>query len=138
MSNAKHIAHAALGAISIFAIGVVVGLLLDRAFLNPTELAADVPAEMALDATHESFFQDMRADLGFTEMQARQVQQIFAKHQAAVNDAWSAVHTRLNAAIDSVTAEIEAVLEPDQREKLHEWLMERHGLRDAHGVGESH
>jgi hypothetical protein len=139
MSDTKHVLHALLGAVSIFAIGVVGGVLLDRAILHPSALSAHTDAAArTIDATHESFLQEMRADLGLTERQASQVQEIFARHQAAVNEAWSAVHTRLDAAIDSVTTEIEAVLDLEQRFELHEWLMEKHGVSAGHGVGEGH
>ena len=139
MSKAKHVAHAVLGAVSILAIGVVLGVLVDRVIFNPSALAADVPsASMTLDASHEGFLRGLRDDLGLTEEQASRVHEIMSRHQAAVNDAWSAVHARLDAAIDSVTAEIEAILDPGQRVGLHEWLMERHGVRDAHTIGEGH
>ena len=112
---------------------------MDRVIFNPSALAADVPsASMTLDASHEGFLRGLRDDLGLTEEQASRVHEIMSRHQAAVNDAWSAVHARLDAAIDSVTAEIEAILDPGQRVGLHEWLMERHGVRDAHTIGEGH
>jgi len=93
---------------------------------------------MRIDASHESFIREMRADLGLTGQQARQVQEVFARHQTAVNEAWSAVHTRLDAAIDSVTTEIEAILDSEQRADLHEWLMDKHGVSAGHDVGEGH
>ena len=139
MSNAKHLAHAVLGAISILALGVVLGVFLDRVVFHPSDLAANTSsAAMALDASHESFLQGLSADLGLTAEQAGQVREIMSRHQAAVNDAWSAVHSRLEAAIDSVTAEIEAILDPGQREGLHDWLVERHGESAGHGTGVGH
>ncbi len=139
MSNAKHVAHAALGAVSILAIGMVLGVFLDRVIAHPNEPAAHSPtSETALDASHESFLSELQSDLGLTEEQAGRVQEILTRHQAAVNDAWTAVHSRLDAAIDSVTVEIEALLDSEQRAGLHEWLMERHGVREAHTVGEGH
>ena len=139
MSQTKHVAHALLGAVSILAIGIVAGILLDRAILHPTALSAHTEtAAIAINATHEGFFNEMRADLGLTEQQAAQVREIFNKHQQAVNDAWAAVHAMLNAAIDSVTTEIEAVLDPEQRAELHEWLVGKHGMATGHGYGEGH
>lgn len=138
MSNAKHVGHALLGAISILAIGVVAGVLIDRALLHPSELSAHTEPAATIDATHDSFFHEMRADLGLNDQQARQVQEIFTRHQAAVNDAWSEVHTRLDAAIDSVTTEIEAILDQEQRADLHQWLVDKHGVSSGHGQGEGH
>lgn len=139
MSHAKHVGHALLGAISILAIGIVAGVLLDRAILHPSALSAHTEsAAVALDATHDNFFHEMRADLALNEQQARQVQEIFTRHQAAVNEAWSEVHTRLDAAIDSVTTEIEAILDSEQRADLHQWLVDKHGVSSGHGQGEGH
>ena len=139
MSNAKHVAHAVLGAVSILAIGVVLGVLLDRVILHRVDPAVHSPTgAMALAASHGDFLRELQTDLGLTEEQAGRVQGVLTRHQAAVNDAWTAVHSRLDAAIDSVTAEIEVLLDPEQRAGLHAWLMERHGVTKTHTVGEGH
>jgi len=139
MNNARHLIHAAIGAASILVIGIVLGVLLDRVVFHRSASALDHPsAALALDASHEQFLQELHDDLGLTAKQASQVQEILSRHQGAVNDAWSAVHSLLEAAIDSVTEEIEAVLEPGQRERLHGWLLERHGASVSHGVAEGH
>jgi len=137
MSNAKHLIHAAIGAASILVIGIVLGVLLDRVVLHRSASAIDYPsAALALDASHEQFLQELHDDLGLTAKQASQVQEILSRHQGAVNEAWSAVHSLLEAAIDSVTQEIEAVLEPGQRERLRAWLLEQHGEPVSHEMGE--
>ncbi len=137
MNNARHLIHAAIGAASILVIGIVLGVLLDRVVLHRSASALDLPsAALALDASHEQFLQELHDDLGLTAKQASQVQEILSRHQGAVNEAWSAVHSLLEAAIDSVTEEIEAVLEPGQRERLHGWLLERHGESVSHEMGE--
>jgi Spy/CpxP family protein refolding chaperone len=138
MSNTKHLVHAAIGAVSILVIGGVLGVLLDRvALAHSSASEPEHPtATLALDARHEEFLQELQDDLGLTAEQAKQVHEILSRHQGAVNEAWSAVHTILEAAIDSVTSEIEAVLEPAQRRQLHEWLLERHGRAVSHEMSE--
>jgi hypothetical protein len=139
MRNAKHLIHAAIGAVSILVIGVVFGVLLDRIVLHPGAPASHYPpAALDLDASHEGFLRELRTDVGLSSEQAGRVREILSRHQGAVNEAWSSVHSRLEAAIDSVTREIEAILEPGQREKLHGWLMERHGESVTHRLRESH
>ena len=136
MSHAKHVLHAALGAVSILAIGVVLGVLLDRVvLLHGPSASYSAAASQSVDATHQSFLRELADDLGLTEAQATQVHEILVRHQAAVDEAWSLVHSRLESAIDSVTAEIEAVLEPGQRDRLSEWLRERYG-ESAHRVAD--
>lgn len=129
MSNTKHLIHAAIGAVSILVIGVVLGVLLDRVALlhsSTSELEHLTPA-LALDTRHQEFLKDLQDDLQLTAEQATRVHEILSRHQNSVNEAWSAVHRVLEATIDSVTVEIEAVLAPEQRRRLHEWLLERHG-----------
>jgi hypothetical protein len=139
MSHTKHLIHATLGAISIFVIGVVVGVLIDRVVTRHSTVAMELHAQQsAVDAGHEGFLADLQNDLGLSADQASQVHEILNRHQEAVSDAWLAVHSRLEAAIDSVTSEIEQVLDADQRTALHEWLMQRHGLPVSHRVGEGH
>jgi len=139
MSRFKHFVHALLGAVSIFVIGVVVGVLFDRSVLHRADPSIDFhSAESSLDASHENLLADLQDDLGLSSEQSSQVQAILNRHQAAVNDAWSAVHSRLEAAIDSVTAEISEVLDSEQRVQLHEWLLARHGISSSHADGEGH
>ncbi len=139
MSQAKHIAHAVLGAVSILAVGVVLGIFLDRVVLQSSDMPSELESESTgLDATHEAFLGELSVDLGLTEVQVRQVHEILSRHQTSVNEAWTAVHSLLEAAIDSVTTEIEAVLDSTQREGLHDWLLERHGVSAVHNAGAGH
>ena len=129
MSNTKHVVHATLGAISILVIGIVIGVFFDRTFLAHTgQAAAQHSPDVALDTDHENFVEDLQHDLGLSREQAAQVHEILNSHQAAVDDAWSAVHSRLAAAIDSVHAEIAEILDSEQQLQLHEWLSARHGI----------
>jgi hypothetical protein len=137
MSNKKHVIHAALGAVSLLVIGVVIGVHMDRTLFRAAAAVTDAHSQAsALDANHENFLQGLRSDLGLSETQASQIHEILSRHQAAVDESWSIVHARLESAIDSVTSEIEAILDSNQRVELHEWLMERHGLSDSHGADE--
>ena len=139
MSNTKHVIHAILGATSIFVIGAVAGVVADRTILSHSVAATDLHAQRsAVNTNHEVFLADLQHDVGLSEEQAAKVHEIMSRHQEAVNDAWSAVHSNLAAAIDSVTSEIEQILDSDQRDALHEWLMRRHGLSGSNRVGEGH
>lgn len=139
MSHAKHLVHAAIGAASILAIGVVVGVALDRVVLLHGDSAPHgaIPTD-TLDAGHSDLLRELGTELGMTDAQASQVHEILTRHQEAVDEAWAAVHSRLASAIDSVTAEIEAILEPEQRDRLFEWLRERHAQPPHDLSGEAH
>lgn len=139
MSQTKHAIHAAIAAVSILAIGVVLGILLDRTVLVSAQTGHSVPASASgLDERHQTFLRDLAENLSLSEAQAGQVHEILARHQSAVDEAWYSVHILLQSTIDSVTAEIEGVLDADQRVGLHEWLMEQHGVSESRDAGEGH
>jgi hypothetical protein len=115
------------------------GVALDRVVLSHgSQAVAQHSPDTALDTSQEGFQEDLQHDLGLSNAQAAQVFGILNRHQTAVNDAWHAVHSRLDAAIDSVHAEIAEVLDSEQQMQLHEWLLARHGISDARRVGEGH
>jgi|GEM_PF-2933889 len=139
MSNTRHLIHASIAAFSILAIGIVLGVVLDRTMLlqglsDPNA----VTEEQQLDSRHQDFHSELAAELGLSGDQARTVHEILIRHQSAVDEAWVFVHTQLESVIDSVTNEIEAILDSAQRERLFEFIRERHGapppqtLRNPH------
>jgi hypothetical protein len=139
MSQTKHAIHAVVAAVSILAIGVVSGVLLDRTVLSHAYASPHSSmSARSLDEQHRTFMRDLTADLGLTQTQAAQVHEVLARNQSAVDEAWSTVHTLIASTIDNVTAEIEAILDAEQRQELHEWLLERHGMSVTPGGGEGH
>lgn len=129
MSRVRHFVHAGIAAVSILAIGVVLGVVLDRTvLLSSGSEAHGATAAVGLDERHRTFHRELAEELGLSDTQAEQVREILIRHQAAVDQAWVAVHTQLESVIDSVTAEIEAILDPRQRDRLFEYLREQHGM----------
>lgn len=57
-------------------------------------------------------------ELGLTDDQRRQIEQIFARAQPRTDAVLNEMLPRLRAATDSINAEIQAVLTPEQRRRL--------------------
>lgn len=135
MTDGRHILHALLGALSILIMGVVAGVALDRVVLIPRHaMASSVARPLATPMDHEEVLAELGVELGLTDDQARQVHAIFARHQPTVDRAWETARAALLEAIAGATAEIDLVLNADQRERMHEWLELRHGDAAIHGL----
>jgi hypothetical protein len=132
-------ARAVLAGLSIFLIGAVAGVVLDRALLTPANSHASVTgAERRVHRDHDEVLADLSARLGLTSEQSARVREIFSEHQAEIDSAWAQVHRNLEGAFDDVTTDIEGMLDADQIQRLHAWLAERHGRIPGHGEGRTH
>lgn len=110
-----------LGVAALLLIGVAMGVALDRSMLAPrTGQAAASPQD------HGVVVLSLTRDLGLDEAQAQEVMGILERHQVVVNQAWEGTHRTLLAALDSVTNQIESILEPEQVERYHAWIDRRH------------
>lgn len=123
-------ARLVLAVLSVFLLGAVAGVALDRSMLIPGHAAAaGVPRH------HDEVVAELRAELGLSAEQSARVQEIFAAHQGEMKEAWGLVHANLQRAMREATTEIETVLDSAQIERLHAWLAERHGPSSGHAPG---
>ena len=96
---------------ALFAAGVVAGVAWER-----TRDAESQSFRIRVDhgrATVEAF-----DELGLTDGQRRRIEQIFARAQPRTDAVLKEMLPRLRAATDSINAEIQAVLTPEQRRRL--------------------
>jgi len=116
----------ALGILLVAAAGVASGVVLERQVLSRHgarggwrrgELRADSPHAM-----HERFSRD----LGLTPAQAAKIDSIFASHRSAIDSARAASEPKVRAIIDQTRREIDSVLTPEQREKMHARMLREH------------
>ncbi len=122
-----------LAVLSIFVIGAVGGVVMDRTMLIPAHAhatAAGVRHEVPRH--HDEVLVELRAELGLSAEQSRRVQEIFAAHQGEMEAAWAQVHANLQRATQQATTEIETVLDSAQIRRLHAWLAERHAPIAGH------
>jgi Spy/CpxP family protein refolding chaperone len=110
-------ARAVLGALSLIVLGAVIGIALDRHLHSS---GGHGPAA----AFHEITMSSLEERLDLTRDQRSRIDSIVADRHDTLRNAWQMLHVRLGAAVDSVHADVEAVLTPEQRVKFREWLSE--------------
>ncbi|MCI0434809.1 MAG: hypothetical protein L0271_14380 [Gemmatimonadetes bacterium] len=125
--NERHSARALLGGFSVLVIGAVLGIAFDRVILLASPAEAQPPAAHTVAGDHARALADLAEHLELSGSQRQHVHNVFMKHQDAINQAWLSMRQQLFAVVDSVTAEIEVVLDGAQKRRLHEWIAERHG-----------
>lgn len=135
MIRLTHSARALLAALSIFLLGAVAGVTLDRTMLIPPR--ADAGAA-GVSRHHDDVLAELRAELGLSAEQATRVQEIFAARHDAIQEAWRLVHADVERAMRETTTEIETVLDSAQVERLHAWLAARHARTPDHAPGRQH
>jgi hypothetical protein len=76
---------------------------------------------------HATLLDQMDSTLQLTAAQRDSVHAIFLRHQSLVDSVWGSMNVRMQATMDSVHRELIRVLEPGQREALHEWIGRHRG-----------
>ena len=110
-------ARAVLGVLSLLVLGAVAGIAIDRHVVSRDHaITAAAFHEMTMSALEERL--DLTAD------QRRRIDSIVVARHNTLRHAWQMLHAQLGAAVDTVHAEIEAVLTPEQRAAFREWLHE--------------
>ena len=110
-----------VAALSIFVLGAAAGVAADRTLHRGTRVVAF--QQMSPEARIET----LGASLDLTPEQRTRILAIMRARQPAVDGVWRDARTRLDATVDSVVAEIAAVLEPHQQARYRELVDEVHG-----------
>lgn len=115
----------ALAILLVAAAGVASGVVLERRVLShrwerERGRFGGAPREGGpRHPMHERFGRD----LGLTPAQAAKIDSIFASHRPAIDSARAASEPKIRAIIDQTRREIDSVLTPAQREKMHARMM---------------
>ena len=110
-------ARALLALLAAVLVGAATGVAADRAWLA---------AWSSPIASDESLVAAMRHEVGLDANQERRVREIVARHQHAVDSAWTQVRPNVHAAISAAQMEIAMVLRPDQRARYRAWIRSEH------------
>ncbi len=70
-------------------------------------------------------------DLGLTPRQELAIDSIFARHRPAIDSARAASEPAIRAIIDKTRRQIDSVLTPEQREKVHARMLREHPPGDS-------
>jgi Spy/CpxP family protein refolding chaperone len=121
-----------LGLALVAAAGVATGVVLERTVLSHHfEHRYGGPGghrgEPGRGPMHERFGRD----LGLTKEQEAKIDSIFASHRAAIDSARAASEPKIRAIIDQTRREVDSVLTPAQREKMHARMQREHPRGDS-------
>jgi Spy/CpxP family protein refolding chaperone len=123
-NRGRVLALLAFGILLVAAAGVASGVVLERRVLSHHGEREHGRLGERRDAggrhpMHERFGRD----LGLTPAQAAKIDSIFASHRPAIDSARAASEPKIRAIIDQTRREIDSVLTPAQREKMHARMM---------------
>lgn len=124
---------ALLGLVLVFvaAAGVASGVVLERRVLSRNAAHGPwrrgEPHAGGPRAMHERFGRD----LGLSPAQAAKIDSIFASHRPAIDSARAIAEPKIRAIIDQTRREIDSVLTPEQRAKMHARMMREHPPGDS-------
>lgn len=127
--------RALLAGLSIFLLGAVASVVLDRTMLVKAHTDAGAAG---VSRHHDEVLAELRAELRLSAEQATRVQEILAARHGEIEEAWRVVHANVERAMRETTTEIETVLDSAQIERLHAWLAARHARTPDHAPGRQH
>ena len=114
----------ALGVVLVAAAGVASGVVLERRVLSHHgEREHGRPGERRDGSARHPMHERFGRDLGLTPAQAAKIDSIFASHRPAIDSARAASEPKIRAIIDQTRREIDSVLTPMQRAKMHARMM---------------
>jgi hypothetical protein len=136
MSELKQSTRGVVGAASILVIGIVIGVALDRVVIVHGHGASPARSVVVMSSGEpESAVQELTAHLDLNAEQTAQAHEIFSSHQASVDTAWTEVQDHLGLPIANVLRDLETMLDHEQLGRLHQWMLERHGVAPGTAAG---
>jgi hypothetical protein len=130
--------RALLAVVSVFVMGAVVGVVLDRSILIPANADARAAGIRHDARRNHEVLAELRAELGLSAEQSARVAEILAGRQGEMEAVWTELHANVRRAMQEATREIETVLDSAQVERLRVWLAERHRPVSGHAPGREH
>ena len=135
ITRGRALALAAAVLLLAFLAGAATGVVVERRVLHPQW--RDARGGGRGDGGRERR-DEMRArlakELGLDSAQSAKIDSIFRRHRPALDSVREAMETRLSGVVDQTRREIDSVLTPAQRAKMHErW---EHENREHRGRGE--
>jgi len=124
-----------LGLALVAAAGVASGVVLERSVLSRHDDHDHDrgPGGRRGDAGRGPMHERFGRDLDLSKEQQVKIDSIFASHRAAIDSARAASEPKIRAIIDQTRREIDSVLTPAQREKMHARMQREHPRGDSVG-----
>ena len=116
----------------VAAAGVATGVVLERTvFSRHGDHGHGGPGGRRGAAGRGQMHERFGHDLGLTKDQETKIDSIFASHRAAIDSARAASEPKIRAIIDQTRREVDSVLTPAQREKMHARMQREHPRGDS-------
>jgi len=122
------------GILLVAAAGVATGVALERRVFSRHEAherGREGDRAGREGGPHHAMHERFGRDLGLTPAQAAKIDSIFASHRPAIDSARAASEPKIRAIIDQTRREIDSVLTPAQREKMHARMLREHPPGDS-------
>lgn len=116
--------RAGLVLLFVFSAGVLSGILFEHWRADQPSLGVS-PLE-----AHQAAMAELKETLQLDDEQTAQIHSILAENHQAVQRLWQQFRPQVHEAMQRVHLEIAELLNSDQRQRYHEWLMKR---RAEHG-----
>lgn len=110
-----------LSLVGAFAAGVLGGIFVERSLLHPRKHSR---AQRAPDRPPN--LEAMARELGLSPEQKESIRQIFERNDGRFKELYTEMHSRLSALRSEIKDEIDAILTPEQKQKM-EALIAKHG-----------
>ena len=113
-------------------IGAASGVAVDHLILFHRHGRAMGASSSGTSTTHMAvLLAELDRVLHLTPAQHDSISAILARHQQSIDSAWRVIHGQVNAGMDSVHRELQAILRPEQMTELRDWMSQHM----AHGSG---
>ena len=119
--NNKYRLWIVLSLLVAFAAGVLGGIFAERIFFHPRQ-----HTRVQRGLSHPPDLEEMARNLGLTADQKESIRQIFERNDSRFKELYTDMHNRLSALRSEIKNQIDAVLTPEQKQKM-EAIITRHG-----------
>jgi len=104
-----------------FAAGVLGGIFAERMFFHPRK-----HTQAQRTPSHPPDLEEMARNLGLSPDQKERIRQIFESNDGKFKELYTEMHDRLSALRSEIKGQIDAVLTPEQKQKM-EAIIAKHG-----------
>jgi hypothetical protein len=108
-------------------IGAASGIAVDHLVLFHRHHSATGAASSGTSTRHmTTLLAELDRVLQLTPAQHDSISAILTRHQQSIDSAWRVIHGQVNAGMDSVHRELQAILRPEQMTLLRDWMSRQH------------
>ena len=124
--NNKYRLWIILSLLVAFAAGVLGGIFAERLFIHPRQYHRTVRGP-----AHPPDLEEMARTLGLSPDQKESIRQIFEKNDGKFRELYTEMHNRLSSLRTEIKDQIDAVLTPEQKQKMEAIIAEHEKRRKA-------